>query len=80
MRIKKVKWELVLILVKSIDISGLTSSLCVVFLSIKMRICMQRYIVYLNNNLFVCVCVCVCVCVSLVPRIAVAHSRCSINT
>lgn len=74
MRINKVKWELVLILVKSIDISGLTSSLCVVVLSIKMRICMQRYIVYLNNNLFVCVCV------SLVPRIAVAHSMCSINT
>ena len=53
MRIKKVKWELVLILVKS-DISGLTSSLCVVVLSIKMRICMQRYIIYLII-LFVCV-------------------------
>ena len=70
MRIKKVKWELVLILVKS-DISGLTSSLCVVVLSIKMRICMQRYIIYL---------IILCVCVSLVPRTAVAHSRCSINT
>ena len=29
-------------------------------LSIKMRICMQRYIIYLNNN---CVCVRVCVCI-----------------